>query len=351
MQSLIESAANEAIYNLYMYLAGKIVHISHEPLYLAADRLADALSSHSEVKRRDISRLEILQNAIKSNPTLANSVISNLTLSHQGLNAGVFTRSDKSVSVVFMGTGSGEWIDNGEGLSGIPEENIYLAFKKDGNSVQISVKNDYASTQQVEALNWFRRIYLKNAWSPQTKITLSGHSKGGNKAQFVAMHSPSVKSCFSFNGQGFSPEAIVSLKRQFYADFDARRSHIYGFCANNDYVSALGMRLIKEDNIFYLKPRAGIHFMEAILEKNGALRPFAGKGKLFSYIETVSEDLMRMNPSVRQLATLGVMNVCQKYLGSGTPVNGDSVSAEITIAGIGIAISQLLRQLGNSMEG
>lgn len=349
MYSISARANTEAIYNLYMYLASRIVPQEQEPMHLAVDRL-EASIKNSE-KKRDISRLQILKNAISSSPLLANSVISKLVLSAQGLNAGVFIRPDKSVSVVFMGTGGGEWIDNGEGLSGIPEENTYLTFKKDGKSVQISVKNDYASTQQVEALNWFRRICARSEWTPNTKITLSGHSKGGNKAQFIAMHSPFVKSCFSFNGQGFSPEAIASLKRQFYADFDARRSRIYGFCASNDYVSALGERLIKEDNIFYLKPRAGIHFMEAILEKSGGLRPFADKGKLFSYIETISEDLMRMNPSIRQLATLGVMNVCQKYLGSGTPVGGDSVSAEVTIAGLGIAISQLLRQLGNSMEG
>ncbi len=349
MYSISARANTEAIYNLYMYLASRIVPQEQEPMHLAVERLDTALKNST--KKRDISRLEILKNAINSSPLLANSVISKLVLSAQGLNAGVFVRPDKSVSVVFMGTGGGEWIDNGEGLSGIPQENTYLTFKKDGKAVLITVKNDYATTQQVEALNWFRQIYAESRWGKHTKITLSGHSKGGNKAQFVAMHTGVADVCFSFNGQGFSPEAIASLKKQLAGNFDERRNRIYSYLASNDYVSALGERLISDNHIFYLKPRSGIHFMESILEKGGTLRPPVGKGKLFSYIETVSENLMQMNPSVRQLATLGVMNVCQKYLGSGAPVNGDSVSAEITIAGIGIAISQLLRQLGNNMEG
>ena len=52
-----------------------------------------------------------------------------------------------------------------------------------------------------------------------------------------------------------------------------------------------------------------------------------------------------MNPEIRQHATLGIMNIFQKYVGRGTPVNGDFVSSEKTIAGIGIAATAFLDQL------
>ena len=52
-----------------------------------------------------------------------------------------------------------------------------------------------------------------------------------------------------------------------------------------------------------------------------------------------------MNPEIRQHATLGIMNIFQKYVGRGTPVNGDFVSSEKTIAGIGIAATAFLNQL------
>lgn len=347
-----ERANNEAIYNLYLYAAHKIEPRENEPLRLAVDRLNFTLKGQSAVpKPRELARLEILKNAITASSTLANSQISNITLSDGGLSACVFTRPDGSVSVIFKGTGAGEWIDNGEGLSGIPEENIYVTYKKDGGAVRSIVNNDFSSDQQVESLNWFRKVSMENKWTDGTEITLSGHSKGGNKAQFVNMHSSLADYCFSFNGQGFSPEAITMLRSQLGEDFEKRRSRIYGLSTANDFVSALGERLVPDRNLHFFCPRAGSHFVESMLETNGILRAACPKSKLFEYIEAVSAEIMQMKPSVRRLATLGVMNVCQKYFGSGVPVNGDSVSVEATIAGIGIAIASVLRQLTNISNG
>ncbi len=340
-----ERANNEAIYNLYLYAAHKITPRENEPLRLAVDRLNYAVKGNSP-SSRDLARLEILKNAISRNPTLANSEISNITLSSDGLSACVFTRPDGSVSVVFKGTGAGEWIDNGEGLSGIAEENTYITYEKDGNSISTTVHNDFASDQQVGALNWFRKVFMENSWTDDTEITLSGHSKGGNKAQFVAMLSGEKNNCFSFNGQGFSPEAVMMLKGLLGEKFEERRNRIYGLSTANDFVSALGERLVPDRNLHFLCPRAGCHFIESMLETNGVLRPACPKSKFFAYIEDVSAEIMQMKPSLRRLATLGVMNVCQKYFGSGVPVNGDFVSAEATIAGVGIAIRSMLRRLG-----
>ena len=82
-----------------------------------------------------------------------------------------------------------------------------------------------------------------------------------------------------------------------------------------------------------------------MLDENGHLRNFTYCGKISSFVKNVSDELMKMPPSVREYATLGVMNVFQKFLGEGNPVNGDSVSIEKTIAGLGVALYPILKQI------
>ena len=347
---VLHKANEEAIYNLYLYLADKSQYTENDTFKSIVNDLEENQKLHYW-KDKDIYRLEILKNANNNNSILANSKIYDLTRQENGLTACSFIKPNGNISVIFKGTGSGEWIDNGEGLSGIPEENTYTTYEKDGNIMYNKiVQKDYATDQQVEALNWFSYIASKNNWTPHTKITVSGHSKGGNKAQFVAIHSGLVSECYSFCGQGFSPEAIDSFKNQYGKVYEERKEKIYSFSADNDYVNVLGMRLVPDKNIYYIKSHSGLHNIEAILDKNGKFRLQTEQGKLSLYVENISKELMSQKPSTRQYATLGIMNVFQKYLGQGVPVNNDSVSIEKTIAGIGLSIGYLLRQLKKNKD-
>lgn len=343
---ILKKANEAAIYNLYLCLA----HITSPAEDTTLQSILTDLESDFKKQTahtwnsRDIYRLNILRNAVKQSTFLSNSKISNLTVSSSGLTACSFTNQNGNVFVVFRGTGKGEWIDNGEGLSGIPEENAYKIYVKNG--IELSGKStvlDYATDQQVEALNWFNSIASKNGWSKDTEITLSGHSKGGNKAQFITIHSDLVDNCYSFDGQGFSPEALESLKMQHGTKFEMRRQKIYSFSTENDYINVLGVRLMPQNQIYYFKSWFGFHFMESILNFNGSFNRQCEQGELSQYVETVSEKLMSMEPRIRKYATLGVMNIFQRFLGEGTPLNGDKVSLKQTIVGMGIAIDLLLQ--------
>lgn len=347
----LRRANEEAIYNLYVYLADKTTPEKNETLQSIVRGLESAFRSRKplEWKDRDIYRLHILKNAVNNNAVLASSRIGNLTRSRSGLTACTFTRPDGNISVVFRGTGKGEWIDNGEGLSGIPEENTYITYGRNGRVIyRQKITKDHASDQQVEALNWFHSIAAKNGWNRLTPITLSGHSKGGNKAQFIAIHSDLVKECYSFDGQGFSPEALAALKTKYGEAYEMRRQNIRSFAADNDYISVLGERLVPEDQIYYFESQAGFHHPEAILDSSGRFRPQCEQGRLSKYVESVSDELMRLDPLIRRYAALGIMNILQRYLGEGVPVNGDAVSVEETIAGIGVALPTILRHLRSS---
>ncbi len=345
---LIKKANNEAILNTYLYLADKSIPKENKSLKTIVSDLENAYLNEKTVpwKKRDIQRLNIIKNAVSDNEFLSDSKLINFTYSKSGLTACCFDNPDNTISVVFKGTGDGEWIDNGEGLSGIPEENTYITYAKDGKAENfITLKNDYATDQQTEALNWFNKKASENSWGIYSKITVSGHSKGGNKAQFITMNSDIIKLCFSFNGQGFSPEALDSFKENLNIDYEKRRYKVFGFSACNDYVNALGKRLVPFENTYYFESFRGLHNIEAILDDKGNLRPLCKQGILSGYIESVSDEIMSLPPTLRQHATLGIMNIFQKYLGEGEPVNGDNVSVKKTLSGLTIALASFLYRL------
>lgn len=337
---ILEKANDAAIYTLYLYLADKTDPANGESLRAIVSSLNSALKSQNW-KARDRYRLYILRNAIDRRAALADSKIGSLTRSESGMTACSFTNPNGEVFVVFRGTGTREWIDNGEGLSGIPEENTYITYGEEGSRQM--VQNDYATDRQVEALNWFHRIAAENGWDADTGITLAGHSKGGNKAQFVAIHSDMPDACFSFDGQGFSPEALAAWKHQYGTGFTARRRKIRSLSADNDYVNVLGERLMPDEQIYFFESALGIHYLEAMLDMNGRFRSQSEQGKLSRYVETVSEVLMRMPPEVRQHAALRIMNIFQQYLGDEAAINADTAPLEKTIADIGNAIGALRR--------
>ncbi len=289
---ILERANREAIYNLYLYLACNYAQKNTETLA----SIVSSLETQNHWSARETYRLHILRNAIHHDRILADSKLMNLTCSESGMTACIFLKPLGDVSIIFKGTGNGEWLDNGEGLSGIPSE------------------NGYATDQQVEALDWFLGHAKENGWDAQTNITVSGHSKGGNKAQFVAMHSDLVDACYSFSGQGFSPEALIAFKKQHGEDYRKRQQKMYSFATDNDYVNVLGNRLVPKHHIYYFESAFGFHYPEAILNITGRLRPQSEQGDLSKYVETISKELMKLKPLDRQYITLGVMSLIQKYV-------------------------------------
>ncbi len=347
--SLREKANEQLAYNLYMRLCHYVNPADGDTLdTLIAALTAACQNDHPRRWReRDRQRLAILTAAVAAQPSWGESVLGDLTRSPNGLTAGVFTNRQGEASVIFRGTGKGEWIDNGEGLSGIPEENTYVFYGIGGTPLfRRTVRDDYATDQQVEALNWFRRIAARHHFRPHRGLTLSGHSKGGNKAQFVTMHTDLADTCISFDGQGFSPEAVTALQERQKGKFDSRRGRIVSVSADNDYVNVLGRRIMPESQVYYVHSVGGVHYLEAMVDERGCLRPACEQGRISRFVQGVSERLMTLPPSLRQHATLGVMNLFQKYLGRGTPVNGDSVSPEQTMTGLGLSVALVFEQAG-----
>lgn len=110
-----------------------------------------------------------------------------------------------SAVVAFKGTtGQKEWWDNGSGF-GLSD-----------------------TEKQEEALE-----YIENL--PYNSITVTGHSKGGNKAQYVTVLSDKVDRCISMDGQGFSQEFLD----RYYAEIEKKGGSITNYYLDGDFVSIL----------------------------------------------------------------------------------------------------------------
>ena len=107
--------------------------------------------------------------------------------------------------VVFKGTnGQDEWIDNAIGLGTSDTERQKAALE-----------------------------YIENL--PYDSITVAGHSKGGNKAQYVTILSDKIDRCISMDGQGFSQEFLD----KYYAEIKKKGHCIKNYYLEGDFVSIL----------------------------------------------------------------------------------------------------------------
>ena len=155
---------------------------------------------------------------------------------YTGAYAAAFKRVDDNnkiteVYVVFRGTGSGRWYDNGEGL-----------FQE-------------ASKYQKVALRYFNDTIRGLELEADTRIIVTGHSKGGNLSQFVTLKTEHeyrnmIKYCISFDGQGFSPEMYNSIKLQPF--FKEQCNKMFSICGDNDYVNVLGIKVIPDSHTIYI---------------------------------------------------------------------------------------------------
>jgi dienelactone hydrolase len=115
-----------------------------------------------------------------------------------------FTDKQGNAYVVFRGTGGGEWEDNFLGGSTSDTQ------------------------QQKRALEYINSIDAEH-------ITVVGHSKGGNKAKYVALLSDKVDRCVSFDGQGFSEAFMENNKGLIIAN----KYKITCYALENDFVNIL----------------------------------------------------------------------------------------------------------------
>lgn len=170
------------------------------------------------------------------------------------------TSNPTDVNVVFRGTrGPYEWHDNGE--------TIYMS----DTPAQLAAKE-----------------YIENL--PQAygnSLTVSGHSKGGNKAQYVTVTTDRVEECVSFDGPGFSDLFIEKYR----SSIKANQSKIVNISAEQDVVNAL-LKPIAGKQIFIQTEEQNpilSHKFNILLDGKGNLNPKAkAPGTLAQFVRAYS---------------------------------------------------------------
>ena len=153
-----------------------------------------------------------IENSLTGNKNCTENLV-NMTLKYKN-----------NLVFVFKGTsGTYEWVDNVRGT--------YVADTK----------------RQVKALQYFDKMYKLYADSVD-KIYITGHSKGGNKAQYIGVlrgQYPKIKHIYSFDGQGFS-----DLFFDKYKDLiQKNKKKITSISNENDFVNIL-MKLAVGNKIY-----------------------------------------------------------------------------------------------------
>lgn len=177
-------------------------------------------------------KLQVLCSAYLENENFRNTVIVDIDKSNGAMVTKTFGKEPKDTmyTVAFCGTRGAhlEWPDNAEGL--IHE----------------------SSAAQRSAADYFDM--MSSRFDEDAKIVVTGHSKGGNKAQYVTMFANNrglIDDCVALDGQGFSKRAMEAMQN--HTDYEAQRDKITLVCGSDDYVHVLGERLAKANKTFYVE--------------------------------------------------------------------------------------------------
>lgn len=171
---------------------------------------------------------DILYYAIRNSPALMQlQLITASSEEEEGAICAAFLNpSSNELIVAFRGTSRGEWLDNFLG----------------GASTE--ARDRVSTRQQIRALEWYRALTRLNYnWKDYDQehgrknyyVTVTGHSKGGNKAKYITILEDSVDRCVSFNGQGFSDEFM----EWYYPRIALRRNIVENHNTEYDYVNPL----------------------------------------------------------------------------------------------------------------
>ena len=162
--------------------------------------------------------------AIKSDPDLMSLTCKSYDNKSKGY---CYVSKSGDAYVTFRGTdstdGGIEWKDNVEGL-GLTD-----------------------TTCQKKALNYIENLQYDN-------ITVCGHSKGGNKAQYVTITSDKVNRCISMDGQGFSKEFID----KYSAEIEQKGKLIKNYSYKDDFVHILMNYVPNSQQIYCTGTNTGI---------------------------------------------------------------------------------------------
>lgn len=241
-----------AILSTYVYMDEQSTKYAGKQLEEILDLMPDPVKSSGEWKA--------VKDAVELNPELGKMTLVNQSMcdgySDKLIIACAFQDTNGNTYVAYRGTGDGKWVDNGIGIA------------------------NESSQMQQEANAYYDHVVesLHLDTDRTGRIIITGHSKGGNEAQYVTLNSEYgylIDNCYSIDGQGFSQDAIDHFIGLYGEEYYLQQlKKMYSINGQDDYVHDLGIVVIPEDHTYFVEtPEAddigGYHDIKKMLDGAG----------------------------------------------------------------------------------
>ncbi len=321
---------------------------------LLSDARANVSKLAPDKQGDELVHIEKLEKMVK-----ANTSYNDIQLEHssrfsgdrdEGTNGALYTYTNEAgkqqTILSFRGTSDSEWIDNGQGAASV------------------------STVQQERALAYFKELADNGYITEDMDMTITGHSKGGNKAQYIMLnlfdgehglngkYANLIDNCYSMDGQGFSPEAIEYFQRN--PQFAQILERMYGINGNNDYVSQCFQKIIPAAHTVYLDTSVDgfdfvgyhdIYFLYHTDENGNLLLNGEGeRGEFSLFVEKMMEHIMSLTPDQREKYALTIMQIMQYKQGVPALNGGDLTLLEFADGGLEV-LPILLALLLTTKEG
>lgn len=255
-----------------------------------------------------------IADAILNDPQLRDLYVTD-AINTDGVRASCFVDSEGSATIAVRGSGGSyeAWSDNLEGA--------FDCDTKCQKQFQEFVK------EQAE--------YYDN-------ITVTGHSKGGNLAQYATVtEGDSIDRCISFDGQGFNDEFCD----KYAGEIKKNKGKIKSISAEGDYVNIL-LNFIAGENV-YMEGADGLdaHSSYYLWEKNKGKMVndcYDADGTQYEYIKVIDDVLEKLVDAVSFLP-----DTIEKKI---VYFSGSLVGVIFAFKSGQISYEDLVRMIGNALE-
>ena len=315
-----------AILSTYVYLDDQCADYANKNLEEILSEMEKNLHNKNDEYK---SYFYKIKEAVDSSETLKQTKLVSQSMedgfSDDLIIACAFESPDGNLYVSYRGTGDGKWPDNADALSS-------------KNSIMQETANQYFD-KLIEENKYFKNI--------KGKLIVTGHSKGGNEAQYVALRSKYgslIDNCYSIDGQGFSKEAIEYFIELYGEEHYLEQIYkMYSINGENDYVHDLGIVVIPEERTFFVKtPDAnsleGFHMITYMLSGAGLNWEINEDGNIVSaeqgpmgrLAKALSSKMMEMDAEDFRDCALSIMSMLELAMGKECKVGtGDKKFATV----------------------
>ena len=221
--------------------------------------------------------------------------------------------------------------------------NLYVHFNGTGDGkwgYNTQAYDGQASIVQQQSLEFFNQAVQKHyEGTGQGNVYVSGHSQGGNTAQYVTINSAYgdyIDTCITMDGPGFSQGLVDQAINQYgEAHFNSQCDKIYAYNGQSDFVSPLGqVHIIPEGHTTVVGNQifedthniAMAHDVNGMLEQEGdcySLDLLDAEGNPYTdtpfrdFIESFAAEVTTLPQEEQACAAELAMKFAEYFLGNG----------------------------------